>query len=405
MKPGLIIASLLAALVAKGLGSDDFMDHVDEALAFSADDGLVRARLSGTFDAEGYLFQQPPPGLIDSSGNSLVNPRLSLFLDGQIGGQFYVFAQLRVDRGFDPANEGAGVRLDEYALRYTPWDDGRFSFQIGKFANIIGNWAERHQSWDNPFITAPLPYENITAVEDKSAPSSAGDFALGIVDAKYEYNPVIWGPGYSSGISAGGQLGMVDYAVALLNSAPASRPETWDLTQTGFAHPSVQARLGLRPDVMWRLGLSAARGPYYQDQAAATLPAHRGIGDYDETVIGQDISFAWHHWQLWAEIYEARFDVPRVGAAYTFAYYLEAKYKFTPQLFGALRWNQQLFGDVPDGTDGSSHWGNNIWRIDTSMGYRFTPHTQLKLQYSLQHEDSVSGNFSNLLAAQFTLRF
>ena len=48
------------------------------------------------------------------------------------------------------------------------------------------------------------------------------------------------------------------------------------------------------------------------------------------------------------------FQVPRVGDADTFAYYLEGKYKFTPQLFGALRWNQQLFATVPDGLGGSA---------------------------------------------------
>jgi hypothetical protein len=41
-----------------------------------------------------------------------------------------------------------------------------------------------------------------------------------------------------------------------------------------------------------------------------------------------------HHLQLWAEFYEARFEV-RIGNADTFSYYLEAKYKITSQLFGA----------------------------------------------------------------------
>jgi hypothetical protein len=140
-------------------------------------------------------------------------------------------------------------------------------------------------------------------------------------------------------------------------------------------------------------------------EARPTLPSGHGIGDYREHVLGQDIRFAWHHWQLWAEIYETRFEVPRVGNADTIACYLEAKYKFTPQLFGALRWNQQLFGTVPDGQGGRAPWGRDLWRIDTALGYRFTAHTQLKLQYSLQHEDSGPRDFGHTIAAQFTLRF
>jgi predicted porin len=84
---------------------------------------------------------------------------------------------------------------------------------------------------------------------------------------------------------------------------------------------------------------------------------------------------------------------------------VEAKYEFTPELFGALRWNQQFFGDVNNDAGGSTPWDNDTWRIDAAVGYRFTAHTQLKLQYSLQHEDGDEQNFSNLLAVQFTVRF
>jgi predicted porin len=93
----------------------------------------------------------------------------------------------------------------------------------------------------------------------------------------------------------------------------------------------------------------------------------------------QDVRFAWHHLQLWAEFYEGRFEVLRVGHADTFAYYVEAKYKFTPQLFGALRWNQQLFGNVNDGYGGRVRWSQDLGRIDIAATYRFTTHTQLKL--------------------------
>jgi hypothetical protein len=98
-----------------------------------------------------------------------------------------------------------------------------------------------------------------------------------------------------------------------------------------------------------KLGISAsrvARAHIFGVKQNPSLPPGRDISDYREFVLGQDISFAWHHLQLWAEFYEARFEVPNVGDADTFAYYVEAKYKFTPQLFGAVRWNQQLFNTI-----------------------------------------------------------
>src|SRR4029077_9557244 len=114
-------------------------------------------------------------------------------------------------------------------------------------------------------------------------------------------------------------------------------------------------------------------------------------------------SFAWHHLQLWAEFYEVRFEVPNVGDADTFSYYIEGKYKFTPQLFGALRWNQQLFNSLPDGFGIDVPWGHDTWRIDSAIGYRLSANPQLKLRYSLQ--DETSRGVSQIFAAQFTVRF
>jgi len=437
MKPlRLSIACLALVAFARAAAADDFIERLDDYLAVSAFHGFLRARVSGLLDVEGYYVTQPAPGLIETDHDFLFNPRLTLFLDAQAGTHVYAFAQARLDRGFDPQDGGAQVRLDEYALRVSPWADGSFNVQVGKFATVVGNWVPRHHSWEDPFITPPLPYSNVTAISDKRAPSSPQDFlansgkpgAEGEYTAgddddeddddsdeystpsaaarseKYERNPIIWGPSYTSGLSLFGRIGKFDYAAEVKNASLSSPPDSWDASETGFEHPTFSSRLGFRPNEMWNLGFSASAGPYLLPEAASTLPAGYGIGDYRELLLGQDISFAWHHLQFWAECYETRFQVPTVGNADTVAWYLEAKYKFTAQLFGALRWNQQLFATVPDGEGDRDPWGNNIWSVDIAAGYRFTPYTQLKLQYSLSHQDSVSA-YSNTIAAQFTVRF
>ncbi len=394
------------ACTACAFDVDDFLDRLDNTLTLTAFHDNLRARLSGTLDLEIYHFEQPAPGLINSDIDTLFNPRLTLFLDTQIGSQVYFFAQSRLDRGFDPSNHGAQVRLDEYALRVTPWTDGRLTVQIGKFATVVGNWVPRHLSWENPFVNAPLIYENVTPIRDKSAPVSPLDFIYGpYYYEKYAFNPVIWGPSYASGISVSGRLGRFDYAVEMKNSSLSSRPESWNVTESGFENPTFSTRLGFRPNEAWNFGLSASEGAYFRREAEPTLPPGRDIGDYREFVLGQDASFAWRHLQVWAEFYEARFEVPRVGDADTFAYYIEAKYKFTPQFFGALRWNQQLFGNVSNSYGQSIRWSQDLGRIDIAATYRFTPHMQLKLQYGFQHETTGSYDENHLLAAQFTVRF
>jgi hypothetical protein len=404
---GLILALVLTSPMTVRA---DFFEKVQDSLSLNDSHDRFHLQLSGLVDLETYLMDQPAPGLVFSSRNFLFSPRLRLFLDGQIGSNIYVFAQTRVDRGFDPSDDGAQIRLDEYFLRYSPAKN--VNFQIGQFATVVGNWVARHDSWQNPFINAPLPYENLTGVWDSWPPANTdellewghvGEYNNGDYSDKYSRLPIIWGPSYASGIAVSGACGRFDYAAEVKNAALASRPESWSITQTGFENPTFSGRVGFRPNEMWNLGLSASGGPYLTSDAGEDLPPGRSIGDYREFVLAQDLSFAWHHLQFWAEFYEARFEVPMIGNADTFSYYLEAKYKITSQLFGALRWNQQLYGTIRD-EDHRSKWGNDTWRIDAALGYRFTDYLQVKLQYSFTRQETLRTG-ENLVAAQVTLKF
>jgi hypothetical protein len=156
---------------------------------------------------------------------------------------------------------------------------------------------------------------------------------------------------------------------------------------------------------MWDVGVSASSGSYLREMAGPSLIDGYGRGDYRQAVVAQDLTFAWHHLQVWTEIYASRFEIPNVGDADTLAYYAEAKYKFTPRFFGALRWNEQLFNKMTERNGAHTRWGHNVWRVDVAPGFRFTPHTQLKFQYSLQHGDSGTRTYTRTLATQFTLRF
>lgn len=403
------VVALLLPVLSQPPARADFLEKVHNALSLSDSDNF-HLQLSGLFDLESYYFDQPPPALIYSEHDFLLNPRLTLFLDANIGSQIYLFAQTRLDRGFDPSDGGAELRLDEYFLRYSPTHN--VNLQIGQFATCVGNWVLRHDSWQNPFINAPLPYENLTGVWDVEAPDEANDLLYWAHVQDYDnadYSdkilrlPIIWGPSYTTGFAVSGSIDKFDYAAEMKNAALASRPDSWSISETRFEHPTFSSRIGFRPNEMWNLGFSASAGPYLIGDAASSLPPGRGISDYREIVLAQDLAFAWHHLQLWVEAYEARFQVPRVGDADTFAYYLEAKYKITTQLFGALRWNQEVFGRIRDG-DQHPKWGSDIWRIDAAIGYRFTEYLQGKLQYSFSQQDSPQEG-KHLIAAQLTLKF
>jgi hypothetical protein len=382
--------------------AEDVFAQLDKALTVSLFDDQLRARVSGSLDLEYYNFSQPPPGLIRSDGHHLFAPRLSLFLDAKAGDMFYFFAQTRIDTGFDPTDLGGQWRLDEYALRITPWQDGRLNFQIGKFSTVIGGWVERHLSWDNPFVNAPLPYENPTLVSDREVPLTADSFRAVPGFDKYEFLPIIWGPVYTIGASVAGRFGIFEYAAELKNAGVSSRPESW--YDYSFGDPALAIHLSVNPNQAWRFGISAAENSYLLANARP-LPAGSDSSDFRQYLIGQDISYARGHLQIWAEAFQSRFEIPRLGNADVFAYYIEMKYKITPQLFGALRWNQEFFDSGSDPAGKPIAHAHNVSRVDAAVGYRFTPETQLKLQYSIARGDFVSDRTNGTFAAQFTVRF
>lgn len=403
------VCFLAVSLLTGPAHAQSWLDKVDDALFLQTHDGNYRLDLSGLFDLEGYYIDQRPPGLIFGKDEDFVNPRLSLFLDARAGKHLYAFAQARVDRGFDPRSEHRDARFDEYLLRYTPLDDARVNLQMGKFATVVGNWVPRHHSWDNPFINAPLPYEHITSISDQTIVPGPTPFLnrQNIPDKKRIWNSVVWGPSYASGASLFGTVEKFDYAAEVKNSSLSSRPESWDGSDIDWQNPTVSGRLGFRPNASWNLGASFSHGTYLQSEAeeSANFPAGKRIDDFSQTTIAQDIGYAWRHWQIWGEVFFSRFEVPNVDDADTAAYYIETKYKITPQLFAAVRWNQQLFADVRNSTGGETAWDRDAWRVDTALGYRFSRHFQGKLQYSYSHQKGELQQGEQLVAAQLTLKF
>ena len=407
LPPKLLIT--LSLSVAAASAQTGWLDQLDESLFLQSPNGFFRTDFSGLFDLEGYYIDQRPPGLIFGGDEEFVNPRLSLFLDTRLGKHFYSLVEGRIDRGFDPRSRVRDARFDQYLLRYTPFEDSRVNLQVGKFGTVVGNWVARHDSWNNAFLNAPVPYENVFIISDHSAPGSRAAFLArrDQSDKKDLWRPIIWGPSYATGAALFGALKDFDYAFEVKNAALSSRPRSWDGRDFGWENPTVNGRIGYRPNAAWNLGASFGYGTYLLPEAerGATFPAGKGIGDYDQITLAHDISYAWRHWQLWGEVFLSRFEVPNVGNADTLAYYLETKYKFTTHLFGAVRWNQQFFAKVNDGLGGQTPWDRDLWRVDAAVGYRFNRHLQAKAQYSYSHQQGPVQQGEQLAALQVTLKF
>jgi hypothetical protein len=252
-----------------------------------------------------------------------------------------------------------------------------------------------------------LPYENLTPASDDDIPSSPADFLARkhLPDQKDSWLPIIWGPVYATGWGLFGTIGKVDYAFDIKNAPLSSHPYSWDLSDSLWRYPTLSGRLGIRPGPAWNNGVSLSVGPYLSTDAAGSLPSGKGLSDYDQFTVGYDLSYAHAHWQFWSEVFLSRFEVPNVGNADLLAYYVEAKYKITSGLYAAARWNQTFYATIDNGLGGQEPWGNDMYRIDFALGYRFTRHLQTKLQYSFGHRQAELQQGEQLVAAQVTVKF
>ena len=244
----------------------------------------------------------------------------------------------------------------------------------------------------------------MTIVSDINSPPGTAGF-LGRrnrPDQKADWLPLIWGPSYATGASVFGRFERFDYAVEVKNSGLSSRPTAWDPLEVQWDDPTVSGRIAVRPNTAWNVGANASYGAYMLPHA--NLPAGSAVGDFKQLTVGPDVSFAWHHLQIWGEAFASRFEVPNVGDVESLAYYLEAKYKFNAAWFGALRWNQQFFDEIPT-AGANERWDRDAWRTDAALGYRFSRHLQAKLQYSYTHENGTLDQGEQLVATQLTLKF
>ncbi len=384
------------------LSAQTLLPEIGPGLLWTSADGTAQLQTGGRVDLEGHFAENnKPPGLLLSHDRIFFAPRLTVTLDAFWADWLYGFAKLRADRGVDPGLRPHGeTRADEVFLRVkTP--DGALSAQVGRFGTVFGAWAGRRDNWENSFVTEPLAYGHFTTVFDGVQPARAPWMLMaGKPDSKGKWVPLIWGPVYNEGVLLAGNLGEWDLAAAAKNSSLSSRPTVWN--DHDYSDPNFEARLGWRPDARWNFGASAAQGPYLKRKTA--VPAG-DWSDYDQTTLGLDASWQSGHWQVFAELIQCTFETPQAGSVDTWSYFVEARRQLGPEWFAGIRWNQQFYSHENDGTGRSVAWDNDVWKIETSVGWSPYRDIQFKIQYGYADQDGPHEQGRNSVAAQAEWRF
>lgn len=403
-----MIALALLAFLAPQEDDEGFLGLSPGSLSVANKSGSLRFTLSGTVDLEAYLVTETSPGLLFED-RSFANPRLTLFLETEVGERLFLFAQSRIDRGFDPGDRGEPtIRLDEWFARYTIGEeDLNVSFQAGKFATPLGNFVPRHESMKNPFVRAPLLYDHITTVGDNKAPTDNQNFIhrRDIPDKKAEWVTMIWGPVYHTGAMVFATLGKFDLRFAVTNAAPCERPEEWEPGELEFENLAFSGRAGWNPFFGFKVGLNFARGPWLRDVAEPTLAPGDDRNDFAQTLVGIDLEYNIDHFIFWAEVYVSDWDVPNVsGNVRAIGWYLEGRYKIRPGLYVSARFGQMLFNEIEDASGNDTEWERDHWRAEIGVGYFIYVNLLAKAQIEYnktqgpEDPDDTVGSFSLTLA-------
>lgn len=408
--------SLSPIVSSFGAFYDEELDQLKNQMIYETENQQFYVEGGLQLDWTGYYTDNGnnnPPGFFFPHDGKCFDwsPRLTLTLDTYLGENWYGFIKYRWDDGVHPGlgkyyGSSHDYRFDEVFVRYMVQGGSALQFQVGRFVPIVGNFLNRQSNWESGLISYPMAYEQVTSVSDLDVPVDAAAFAArrntSDFPSKTRWLSAYWAQLYTQGVAAFGKQGAWDYSFNFVNTAASSRPDVWN--EFDWSAPSYLASVGYQFNAAWRLGLSGAYGAYLQESTEGALPAGKDRNDYLQRNLGLDLTWKKGLWSVWAELIYTEFDVANVADDASFwSYYVEARYAFKPRWWVSARWNQQLYNEI-DTANGSEKWDNDLYRIDLGLGHHPSRHTQIRLQYSYQHQDADFQNAENFVALEMSLK-
>ncbi len=310
-----------------------------------------------------------------------------LFIDAPIWQDVYFYGEVDLQTREEP---DLGVYLGEL---YVQWEnlgqywnqDQMLNLRVGQFYIPFGEEYQTRFAIDNALISHSLsdvwglnpglelyggwkPLSYVVAVQTGGISTLNDGTADKSVAGRIGYDPASWLHLSASGMRTG-KLSVADDSISAAwfgggFFTPLGTPAT-TLFQANMAEADAQAK--------WQSGYVRLAGGYagYDDN-------HPTGGDH------RDIYY----------------------------YYVEALQHLAPKLYAAVRWSQIR---VPDGypiiADSPAFPGlstSDIWRLSLGLGYRFSEHLLLKIEYAFEQGRLTSGGLrdhDDLFAAELAFKF
>ena len=325
--------------------------------------------------------------------------RLRLFPRHWVNDRIAFFGELLYDNGTALRVNGAYVVINSL-LEYQG-----INLKAGLIPSPFGNYSLRSTYFNlNPLIGIPLMWQYRTPMLTNEYPTNEA-LHLEKVKAKAGYGnaPIGYDACWETGVELFGDLGRLEYSLALTDGAMSSPGASANNGR------QLMARLGLNFTAGSRLGFSVARGPHFVPSAATDdFPR---VEDFQATVAGVYAQFIVNHLQLYGELVRSTWEAPQAylteGQAHADAGYLEGRYDFLVRWYLAARLDFITYSLIDNPAAGKDEpWGDDLLRLETGLGYRLSREAIVKLVY--QKNDYRHGWRSadpQVLALQLHLAF
>jgi len=374
----------LAVLVAPGVGAQGQL-RISGQLDLLASTRADERGLNTNFrkDSPFNSFQ------LRVFGQHWVNDRVGVFLEGLF------------DRDADPRLNGAYLVANEL------FDQTWLNLRAGLAPSLIGSFGLRSSYFNsNPLIGAPLVWQYKTTLDPSGL--ATNEDLLRRRSQNRTGLPGLYDSCWNIQWELLGEVGRFEYSLGVT-------PGSMSNPKEAVAADGVQwlARLGVEPILGLRFGLSGGFGPYIagpnrDDEILATsFPG--GPADYDQLMLGFDLEVSRGKARFFSEVYVSRWEAPLVAQDLSMkGGYVEGRYDFLPEWFGAVRVGAIMFGDISaasDGSGGQTGWDDDVLRVEASLTHRMA--RELQLQVGWQHHEFLTGTDDpeNLLAIQLRAVF
>jgi hypothetical protein len=356
----------------------------------------------------------------DSDGDTSASYRAVFYPTLKLGPEWLIYSAIQV--GSQPYSYPASyyqrgnfqVRaLQAFVGRAWTGQKVSVTFKAGQLASVFGSFPLRYDDMANPLIDQPLAYRSSLKLSTGQLPCGVSDLARQWTSYQGGYLPgvrfgcggditkgagilpvTLYGlPGAELDISSG----KVDARVQVTNSSPAN-PQT---LRSGDQHLQWAAGAGYTIRPGFRVGFSAFRGPYLNQNIHQLLPIGDTLRNYSATGAGADLQWAKGRWSVEAEWQRFQFTYPQFvkSPAVSFGY-VELKAILTPRLYAATRVGYQRYNAVQDERITSSDpFLSGRRSYEFALGYRPNRWQLLKVGYQRLRVEGEQ-TFDSVLAFQ-----